>query len=204
MDKSAQAAEKLHFFMLAVIGRDWSQAEILRNEISMLEHEADDLKQELRLHLPKGLFMPMPREDLLELLAAQDKIANRAKDIAGLILGRQMEIPASLSDSIIHFLDRCIDATRQAHKAINELDDLLETGFHGRELRIMESMIVELNKIEHDTDDMQVEIRRHIFTLEKTLSAIDAVFLYKIIEWIGDLADRAQSTGGRLQILLAR
>ncbi|HBP75141.1 MAG TPA: phosphate transport regulator, partial [Alcanivorax sp.] len=36
------------------------------------------------------------------------------------------------------------------------------------------------------------------------LPPVDVIFLYKIIEWIGDLADRAQKVGGRLQLLLAR
>ena len=31
------------------------------------QQEIDDLKKEIRLHLPKSLFMPVPREDLLEL-----------------------------------------------------------------------------------------------------------------------------------------
>jgi uncharacterized protein Yka (UPF0111/DUF47 family) len=30
------------------------------------------------------------------------------------------------------------------------------------------------------------------------------MFLYKIIDWIGDLADRAQQVGSRLELLLAR
>jgi uncharacterized protein Yka (UPF0111/DUF47 family) len=29
------------------------------------------------------------------------------------------------------------------------------------------------------------------------------IFLYKIIEWTGELADRAQAVGGQLELLLA-
>ena len=36
------------------------------------------------------------------------------------------------------------------------------------------------------------------------LPPVDVIFLYKIIDWIGDLANRAQTVGGRLQILIAR
>ena len=32
----------------------------------------------------------------------------------------------------------------------------------------------------------------------------DTTFLYQILDWIGDVADRAQRTGHRLQLLLAR
>jgi len=32
---------------------------------------------------------------------------------------------------------------------------------------------------------------------------MDCISLYKIVEWTGGLADRAQTVGGQLQILLA-
>ena len=37
--------------------------------------------------------MPVERTDLLELLTQQDKIANKAKDISGRVIGRQLLIP---------------------------------------------------------------------------------------------------------------
>lgn len=38
----------------------------------------------------------------------------------------------------------------------------------------------------------------------KRTTPIDVMFLYRVIELIGDLADVAQRVGSRLQILLAR
>ena len=40
--------------------------------------------------------------------------------------------------------------------------------------------------------------------LEKTLPPVDAMFLYKVIDWVGDLGDRAQQVGSRLELLLAQ
>ena len=115
-----------------------------------------------------------------------------------------MTIPDMLVPSFMPFLHRCIDASKQACNAINELDELLETGFRGSEVKIVEEMILTLDAIEHDTDDQLAEIRHSIFELEKTLPAIDVIFLYKLVQWIGDLADHAHTVGGRLQILIAR
>ena len=44
------------------------------------------MKRELRTHLPKGLFMPVDRRDVLDVLLRQDIIANQAKDIAAIDL----------------------------------------------------------------------------------------------------------------------
>jgi predicted phosphate transport protein (TIGR00153 family) len=115
-----------------------------------------------------------------------------------------MQIPAQLAGDIQQFLQRSIDATAQAHKSIHELDSLLETGFSGHELGIVEEMIDELDAIEHDTDEMQIRIRKALYEVEKDLPPIDTMFLYSVIEWIGELANRAQRVGGQLQLLIAR
>lgn len=191
-------------FFEAVMVEDWAKVEQVQQEMANLEGEADKLKKSVRLHLPKSLFLPVPRSDLLELLSVQDKVANRAKDIAGLMLGRQMAIPQGLQTLMRAFVQRTVDASAQALKAMNELDELLETGFGGREAALVESMVMELEQIERDTDKMQIEVRRTLFKLEKDLPPVDVMFLYQIIEWIGDVADRAERVGNRLEQLLAR
>lgn len=204
MHKVHTCAKTLYPFLEAVIKQDWKKANTLHETIRQLENDADEMKKDLRLHLPSGLFLPVPRQDLLELLRKQDKIANMAKDIAGLIIGRKMQLPESIQVLYMPFLKCCIDASRQACKAINELDELLETGFHGNEVKIVEEMITKLDSLEHDTDEMLIKIRQGIFELENKLSPVDVIFLYKLVEWTGHLADSAQTVGGRLQLLLAR
>lgn len=191
-------------FFKSVLKEDWAEAKIQQKKISKLENEADKLKRKLRLHLPKSLFMPVSRRDLLEVLTMQDKIANKAKDIAGLIIGRKMTFPPEVSDKLMDFVKRCIDASKQAQKAINELDELVETGFSGREVKLVQEMITTLDDIESDTDKIQVKVRSELFKKEKELPAVDVMFMYKIIDGIGDLGDLSQRVGSRLELMLAR
>ncbi|ASD68404.1 MULTISPECIES: TIGR00153 family protein [Pseudoalteromonas] len=199
-----QASAALIPFFNHVFKGEWTEADAIRIEIRNLEREADELKREVRLHLPRGLFMPVERTDLLELITHQDKIANKAKDIAGRVIGREMVIPESIQKDFLAYVTRCVDATKQASEAINEFDELLETGFRGREVTLVEKMLVELDAIEQDTDDMQIKIRRELRAVESELNPIDAMFLYKIIEWVGGLADIAERVGSRLELMLAR
>jgi len=191
-------------FIAACTEQNWSEAAKIRRKLSKYEQDADALKRQLRLELPGGLFMPVDRADLLELLTQQDKIANKAKDIAGRILGRKLEIPASIQVQFNVYLARCIEATEKAAEAINELDDLLEIGFRGREVDLVEKMINQLDAIEDDTDTMQIALRKELLALESELNPVDVMFLYQIIDWVGDLADLAERVGARLEILLAR
>ena len=134
MDTCYKCARELVSFFGAVVQSDWEQAEAYRAVIVELENQADDFKKQLRGQLPRSLLMPVPREDLLELLLVQDRIANRSRDISGLVLGRRMEIPESIRDRFLAFVARNVDAAKQARKSIRELDELYETGFRGAEV----------------------------------------------------------------------
>lgn len=202
MHKTYLCAKQLLPFFEAVLDKNWQEATKIRDNIFALEMEADVIKRDLRLNLPTGLFLPVSRTELLELLRVQDKIANKAQDIAELIVSRKMIIPIELEDNILSFVARCLDAAKQACKAINELDELLETGFRGNEVKVVNEMIVTLDKIEHDCDMKLTEIRHKIFLIEHKIPPVELMFLYKVMQWIGDLAENAQTVGSRLQILI--
>ncbi|GAA0301927.1 TIGR00153 family protein [Psychrosphaera haliotis] len=198
------AASLLKPFFEAVCKENWTEATELRYQISQLEKKADVIKRDVRMNLPRGLFLPVERTDILELITQQDKIANKAKDLAGRYLGRELTIPPQIQESFMAFVERNIDATAQAKKAINEFDELLETGFKGREVELVERMITELDAIEDDTDEMQISIRLQLKEIEDQLNPIDVMVTYRMIEWIGELADLAERVGSRLELMLAR
>jgi len=204
MTAACDVANQLPDFFQAIIAEDWPRAEAIQQAIAEKENHADELKKNLRLHLPKSLFLPVPRTDLLELLSMQDAIANAARDIAGIMLGRKMMIPESIQASMVEFVQSAINAANQALKAINELDELLETGFAGRELMVVENIIEVLDELEHRADKLEVSLRAELFALEDSLAPVNVMFLYRVIDTIGDLSNCAQKVGSRLQLLLAR
>jgi len=203
MELVYRCAKKLRPFVNAVIKRDLKRMAEVRRQIEALEHEADNVKKEIRLHMPKSLFMPVPREDLLELLLVQDKIANRTKDVSGVIMGRKMKIPKQIAPQFLEFVDRNIDAAKQARKSVRELDELFTAGFKGAEVSLVADMIEELDRIETHTDEQQTVLRSAVFEIEKTLDPIDAMFLYEVIQLTGEIADMAERVGRRLELLLS-
>ena len=203
IDIAYRCAKKLRPFFKAVIEEDEERMAEVRLQIEALENEADDLKKNIRMHMPKSLFMPVPREDLLELLLVQDRIANRARDASGVVIGRNMRIPEPLAEQFKEFVNSSIDAAKQARKSVRELDELFTAGFRGAEVDLIAELIEELDRMETETDQKQTEIRSALFKIEKTLDPIDAMFLYEVIELIGDIADMAERVGRRLELLLS-
>lgn len=203
MQMVQDCAEQLLPFIKLVYTQDWNKAQEIHKNIVALEETADKLKKDIRLKLPSGLFLPVPRSDLLNMLRTQDKIANKTKDIAGIIFGRKTLFPTAISDTYLSLVTKSIAAVRQAAAAIDELDELLETGFRGQEVTLVEDIIHKLDDIEHETDEIQIKLRAELFQIEKSLAPIDVMFLYQVILWTGELADQAQRVGSQLQLLIA-
>jgi len=204
MQKVCECADQLPLFFKATVEKDYAACKSIHKSIAKLESAADDIKVKLRTHLPSSLFMPMPREQILDIVRLQDKIANVTQDISGIMTGRKTEIPEPVADMFIAFVQRAVDAAHQAKDAINELDELVETGFRGRQLDIVQAMIDSLEKIESETDKLERKLRHAIFKIEKKYPPLDMMFLYRTLDRIGGLADTAHQVGSRLQMLMAR
>lgn len=202
--KANECADQLLPFFEATLANDWDKAAELRENVTRLEHDADTLKTDLRLNLPNTMFLPVSRSDLLDLISVQDKIANKVRDITGIMLGRKMRVPDELAEPMSDYIRTSVACVAQARQALEELKDLLDSGFGKNVSDVMQKMIRELHTLEHQADDQQVTIRRQLFALESQLPPVDVIFLYKIIEWVGELSDRAERVGSRLQILTAR
>lgn len=206
MQKHMQAAvacarEVLPLFEEMVAGRIETFADH-RLKIDTLEHEADELKHEIRSHLPSRLFLAFERRDMLEILDSQDSIADRAQDVAEIVEQRSMAMPAPLAEPMLDLARKVIATCEQAGNVIQELDELLETGFSGRGAARVEEMIKQLNRLESETDRQVERAHRVLFGMEAELG-IGTFFWYELINWVGAMADHAERVGNRLRLLIA-
>jgi predicted phosphate transport protein (TIGR00153 family) len=198
------AASEVVNLVTATMASDFAEVERLQRLISSLEGQADELKREIRLNLPRGFLLPVARADVLDLLTRQDKIANHSEDIAGLILGRQMTFPEELKALMDNYTRVSVSACGLALDVVNEIDELIESSFTGKEARQVVEMIAAVELRERESDKLQVDLRRALFQIEKNLGAVDVMFLYTIIDLVGDLADIAERVGHRVQMMLAK
>ena len=204
MDIGKQAAIALQNFLTSAGVSDWSKAKQYRQEIIDLEHAADDIKNQIRTHLPKSLFMSVSREDLLDLVYTMDGIPNTAKDISGIMIGRQMEIPNQIAEQFSAFVKAAIKAAKQASAAIEKVDEVRRGGFSSSDADLLQDLVAELELLEHENDDLEAALRNDFFEIEKDFPAVDVMFLYDIFSRIGSLADISQTAGHILIRLVSK
>ena len=202
MRAAVECARQILPLFEEMVAGDMAAVATRRQEIDRLEHEADRIKNEIRSHLPKRMFLAVERRDMLEILDYQDSIADVAQDIAELADMRSMVVPKQLASAFLELVRSVVTACEQAERVINELDELVETGFRGREVARVDEMIEELSRMESTTDDFEERVQRLLFGIEDELG-ISTIFWYKLINDVGGMADYAERVGNRLRLLTA-
>lgn len=204
MARCFACVEQLDDYILASSKGDWALAASIHDAIIENEKKADETKNTIRTNLPSSLLIPFARSDVIALLTMQDKLANRAKEIAVLTLGRKLAFPTSIQANFQAYFNACKTAAAAAKRAIDELDDIVQSGFGKAEFKILLQLIEKLDVLEDECNQMQVQLRADIMPLEADLPPVDVMFLYNVVDLVGEISNVAERIGNRLMILVSK
>ena len=74
-----------------------------------------------------------------------------------------------------------------------------------QELKIkMQQLIKKLDSLENKNDQSEITLRSELFAIEGGLPPVNVIFLYDIINKIGELSDRAEQVGHRISLIASR
>lgn len=172
MEKVAECVFKLPDFFKALEEGDKKSVNQIAEQISELEHQADLIKNEIRNHLPKTVFLPMDRGNLLEILTLQDRIADQVEDIAVVLTLKPLHLMDSFKQEFYLFLKKNLDSFKGTYRIIQELHELLESSFGGAEAERVRSMIDKVAFQEHEVDVLQRKLIRKLIDSEKELTFV--------------------------------
>ena len=188
----------------ALYRKDREQIKQFGEELISYETQADDIKQTFRLNMPNTLLLPVDREDLLTMISDQDRIADLAEDIAKVLLFRDMEVPDPLKEILDELLEGTMEISASAKDMIEQLDELLQVGFRGREQEKVSEMIAGVRKKEHNIDNIMHRIQRTLYENEQNFDPVSVVFWYQLIDRLGAISDQAENVADRLLLFLSK
>ena len=202
MEKVATCVQKVEELFEAYTDKDYDRMDEIASEISKLEHAADLTKNEIRNHLPKGLFLAVNRGDLLEILSLQDTIADKSEDIGVLMTLKVLEPLKGIRKDLKTFLNKNIEAVRHSHRIIRELDELLETSFGGKEAEKVREMVEEVAYMEHEADILQRNLLKKLYNMEDALPYTSFTLWINILQAIAALGNTSEKLANRVRMLL--
>jgi len=203
--KVEECAELVPAIIEACLTQDHERVRVVAKQISQLEHEADGIKNRVRDQLPRSLFMPVSRGDLLQVLSAQDAIADNAEDLGVLLNMRHMEpLPEEVAALLTSLVTKCLEVVRQSTEVVDTLGTLVHASFSGPEAQKVLDLIDELDRAEHEADKIQDQLAKAFFRNEDTFKPAAIYLWMKIFNKVGDLANFAEKMTHRIRLFLAK
>ena len=203
MEKAVACAEEVPALFEHLLAGDGAKLAEQHTKIASLESEADKIKNELRSHLPRKLFMPVDRRDLLEILDLQDTIADAAEDIGDILVLREWTIHEDMREPLTAFVRGSVDVAIAAREIIRQVDELVEVGFSSPDTEAVLKSIDGVMDLEDEADELEQAVTKSLFAHEKEHSAVAVILWMQIFDLIGDLADYPKKVCNRLRLLLA-
>ncbi len=204
MDKVIECVNVVGPISDAFIAEDYDLLTKEAERCSNLEYEADKIKDDIRINMPSSLLMPVAREDVLHILSAQDSIADVAEDIGVLMSIKRFSITDGIKTKLKELEENSIEVVKKAALIIEKLDDLRESSFGGPVVEEVEKLLFDVNRQEHKTDGLQLELTKLVVTEEDSFSKAELILLLKIVETLGGLANAAEKMCNRIKLILAR
>ena len=171
-------------------------------KIFKAEHDADMVKKEIRGNLPKGIFLPVARGDILRFLKEQDNIADSAEDLAALLILRKTTVPEELKEKLKNFVDKVLETYEAAMAVSSEIKLLAETSFGGEEAHKVMELIEQLKVKEWEADKAQMIAAKKMFSIEKKLDPVSVMMWMHIFKELGTLANHAENAGDQMRLML--
>lgn len=202
MKKVSECVAHLPALFQAIEDGDFEKSKAIAKEISELEHQADVTKNDIRDHLPRTLFLPIPRSSILDILTLMDSIADRAEDVAVLATLKPLVILDSFKNELKEFIQLNIETYKSAKKVIKEMHELIESSFGGAEAEKVRRMVDDVAYNEHRTDLVQLKLLKCIIDAEKEMSYTTFFLWHKIFESLGDVSNLSENLAFRLRATL--
>lgn len=203
-ETSGKAVKKLNDALIAYCKEDYDLVNVLVEEVSELEHDADKIKQSIREGLTTYIRLPVNVDDLLLFLKPQDSIADHAQASAYWLIARQGKIPDEVRESIMELMNLVLATIDEYEILVDTLADLLEMSFSKREVEEAIALVVKVGLQEHRADIADSHAKVVIFKYESELGGAGIYHLVELVNKISGIADSADSAADRLRSMLYR
>ncbi len=202
--KVYECVELLRPLTNALLEENYEKIEELHNLMSKTEHEADQIKTELRDRMTKMYFLSVGRSELSRFLAYQDDVADSAEDFAVVLLLRKTKIPEELKADFKAFVEQVINISEHLMNLAERLSTLAEAAFSGEEAQEMLAAIEKIGEEEWQADRLERNFARRFYGMEGKLDIMTIIFLEKYCKTLSRVANNAEKTAKYLRLIIRK
>ncbi|MAX23116.1 MAG: TIGR00153 family protein [Phycisphaeraceae bacterium] len=176
----------------------------LRPRVSDAEYKADLVRDDIRNHVPKSLFMPIDRRDLLELLITQDRIAGCCERTAHLLSLTSFTIPGTLVDQLQTYVQTNMEAYKLSHLIVEQIDELIEYAFSGSEAEKVKDLVEQVARKEYEASKLGWQFLGALYSEEGELNKAQFNLLQRLIDELGMVSKLSELVANQVRMTLER
>jgi len=200
-DKVKECTRLFREAVVCHIGQECKRFDLLTEQVARLESEADDIKRNIRNHLPRGILMPVDKFEFFDYLREQDKVLDEVEEALFWLSFRPEGIPAELAADIHDLIEAVIPPIEKLPELVTLAREYFKSRSEKQRIR-MKSLIRDIRQHEREADHLERELKFKIFTTIK--DALVVYHLVRLVEHIGAIADHAQNASDRMRVMIAK
>ena len=201
-DKVKECAWMFKRAVNCYVEQDCEEFDELTEEVAKLESQADELKRNLRNHLPRGIFMPMDKFVLLDCLREQDHVLDDVEEALYWLSFKPMAgIPEELVGDFLHLIDAVIPAIEKLPEMSDQAIAYFKNSTEENRNKL-KSIIREIYQAEKEADHLEHELKKNAFALLD--DPVEIYHIVRLVEIVGDICDHAQNASDRMRTMIAR
>jgi predicted phosphate transport protein (TIGR00153 family) len=193
MDLVAECAAQLEIAYQAYLGKTEEEFITEAKRIREIETQADEARRKVELTIYSGAFMPLHREDYLNLAETIDMVADESVSVVNILQLTRIEIPKSIQDRIREMIEesiRCVDTLKKCLSACIT------------KRKKAAALARQVEELEEDIDEKEFNLRSDLYRMK--IDGYDKILLNDLVEKIGDITDIAEDASDLIVILISK
>lgn len=202
--KVHQCVELVRPLVNALLEENYQKIEELHNLMSKTEHEADQIKTELRDRIAKMYFLSVGRYELSMFLGFQDDVADAAEDFAVVLLLRKTKVPPELKEDFLAYVEQVIRVSEELLNVAEKLSLLAQAAFSGKESKQVLDIVEKIGEEEWHVDRLERKFAKHFYSMEKQIDPTTLAFLDKYCKRLSTISNNAEKTAKYLRLIIRK
>ena len=186
-----------------IIVGDMDRVKELQHQMSKTEYEADQLKDRVRQHLPTRFFLPVARDDILDMVRQLDRMADDAEDFAVVATFRKVFLPPEIQSEFLALVDKVVQVSDMMLSLAEHMAQLQKDSFSGSGADDVLEKIQQVCHMEWETDKLSRVLARKYYSMEG-MDAVSIILLDKMSHALTSIADHAENVGKNLRLMILR
>ncbi len=172
-------------------------------EIDALEHDADQIKLQIRELFNKLKWTYFSRVDFFELLHNMDSIIDTTDDVLKMLTMNTVEnIPEDIKTDIRKLTSLVAESVQHMYESIEKLKMVAESAFAPKELENEDERVHVVEKEETSSDTIGIEIGRKLFKKKREMNPVDIMFLNNVVILLTHTEDKAKNVVEKVRMII--